>query len=116
VAAAAAASAPDACPAACPELAPGSADLVELATAKVGTAVPWLSIWTTDDRVVSPPDSARLDGAVNVSVQSICPGAAVTHGGLPTDAAVTGLVLEAISPAALPAGGDCAVLRAAGAG
>jgi triacylglycerol lipase len=116
VAAAASASAPDACPAACRELAPGSADLVELADAKVGTAVPWLSIWTTDDRVVTPPDSARLDGAVNVPVQSICPGAAVTHGGLPTDAAVTGLVLEAISPAALPTGGDCAALQAAGAG
>jgi triacylglycerol lipase len=116
VAAAAAASAPDACPAACRELAPGSADLVELADAKVGTAVPWLSIWSTDDRVVTPPDSARLDGAVNVPVQSVCPGVAVSHGGLPTDAAVTGLVLEAISPAALPTGGDCAALQAAGAG
>ena len=116
VAAAAAASAPDACPAACRELAPGSADLVELARAEVGTAVPWLSIWTTDDRVVTPPDSARLDGAVNVPVQSVCPGAAVSHGALPTDAAVTGLVLEAISEAALPPGGDCSALRAAGAG
>jgi hypothetical protein len=76
LAAAAVASAPDACPAACRELAPGSADLAELATAKVGTALPWLSIWTTDDEVVTPPDSARLDGAVNVPVQSVCPGAA----------------------------------------
>jgi triacylglycerol lipase len=116
LAAAASADAPDACPAACRELAPGTASLTEIARANVGTLVPWLSIWTTDDQVVTPPDSARLAGAVNVPVQSVCPGARVTHGGLPTDPAVTGLVLGAISRGAIPSGGDCAALRAAGSG
>ncbi|WP_344015766.1 lipase [Pseudonocardia xinjiangensis] len=116
LAAAAAAGAPDACPEACRQLAPGSADLAELARANVGAALPWLSIWTADDETVTPPDSARLAGAANVPVQSVCPGARVSHSQLPTDAAVTGLVLGAISRGALPTGGDCASLRAAGAG
>jgi triacylglycerol lipase len=116
LAAAAAAGAPDACPAACRQLAPGSADLAELARANVGAAVPWLSIWTADDQTVTPPDSARLAGAANVPIQSVCPGATVSHSQLPTDAAVAGLVLAAISRGAVPTGGDCASLRAAGAG
>jgi triacylglycerol lipase len=116
LAAAASATAPDACPVACRQLAPGSAELAELARARVGTALPWLSIWTTDDQTVTPPDSARLAGAVNVPVQADCPGTRVSHSALPTDAAVTGLVLEAISRGALGAGGDCTTLRAAGAG
>ncbi|MDT7650941.1 MAG: triacylglycerol lipase, partial [Pseudonocardiales bacterium] len=69
-----------------------------------------------DDQTVTPPDSARLAGAVNVPVQAVCPGTRVSHSALPTDAAVTGLVLEAISRGALGAGGDCTTLRAAGAG
>jgi hypothetical protein len=55
VAAAGAASVPDACPVACRQLAPGSAELTELARARVGAALPWLSVWTTDDRTVTPP-------------------------------------------------------------
>jgi hypothetical protein len=106
---------PDACPLACRQLAPGSALLAELARAHVGTAVPWLSIWTTDDRTVTPPDSARLPGAVNVALQNLCPGARVDHADLPRDPVVAGLVLDGLSAAALrPPPGDCASVRAAG--
>ncbi|WP_214407231.1 esterase/lipase family protein [Pseudonocardia lacus] len=112
VAAAGAASAPDACPVACRQLAPGSGELAELARARVGGAVPWLSIWTADDQTVTPPDSARLDGAVNVELQSVCPTARVGHGGLPNDPAVTGLVLRGISADPLAPPTDCASLRA----
>ncbi len=103
---------PSACPVACRQLAPGSALLAELARARVGTALPWLSIWTTDDQTVTPPDSARLDGAVNVPLQSLCPGARVDHAGLPTDPAVAGLVLEGLSSGQLNPTGDCTDLRA----
>lgn len=87
---------PDACPPACRQIAPGSAELAELAAARVGTLLPWLSVWTTDDETVTPPDTARLPGAVNLAVQQVCPGAVVGHGGLPTDARVTALVLGAL--------------------
>ncbi|MFC4942165.1 esterase/lipase family protein [Pseudonocardia sp. GCM10023141] len=109
------ASVPDACPIACRQLAPGSAELTELARADVGHAVPWLSVWSTDDQTATPPDTARLPGAVNVAVQDTCSGARVDHGGLPNDPAVVGLVLRALGVAPIAAGGDCATLRAAGA-
>ncbi len=106
---------PDSCPPGCQQLAPGSAELAELSRAGVGRALPWLSIWTADDQTVVPPSSARLAGAIDVAVQDVCPGARVAHGQLPTDALTTGLVLEGISSDPLPAGGDCTLLRAAGA-
>jgi triacylglycerol lipase len=114
LAAAGAASVPDACPVACRQLAPGSAPLAELARADVGALVPWTSIWTTQDRTVTPPDSARLPGAVNVALQSVCPDSRVDHGGLPDDPVVAGMVLRALStdPPSPPT--DCAALRAAG--
>lgn len=107
--------APDACPRACRQLAPGSSLLTELDEGRVGAALPWLSLWTTDDQTVTPPDSARLDGATNVELQQVCAGARVSHAGLPTDTAVTGLVLRALSPAPITeAPADCATLRAEG--
>lgn len=111
VAAAGAASVPDACPTACRQLAPGSSELAELAAAGVGSRLPWLSLWTTDDQTVTPPESARLAGAVNVAMQSVCPGARIDHGGLPTDPAVTGLVLRALTAEPLAAPTDCGALR-----
>jgi len=116
IAATGAAITPDACPAACRQLAPGSAELAELARARVGSAVPWLSIRTLDDETVTPPGTARLDGAVNVAIQDTCPGARVGHGDLPRDPAVTGLVLAALSARPLAAPSGCAALRSAGAG
>jgi triacylglycerol esterase/lipase EstA (alpha/beta hydrolase family) len=92
--------APGACPVACAQLAPGSALLTEVDRRPIPASVPWLSIWTEDDRTVLPPDSARLDGAVNVAVQQFCPDAVVAHSQLPTDSAVAGLVLRALTDAA----------------
>ncbi|WP_103382387.1 esterase/lipase family protein [Pseudonocardia dioxanivorans] len=108
--------APDACPTACRQLVPGSPELTEIEKADVGSQVPWLSLWTTDDDTVTPPDSARLAGALDTSVQAVCPGARVTHSGLPTDPVVTGAVLRALGtgPLTVPGPADCATLRAAG--
>jgi pimeloyl-ACP methyl ester carboxylesterase len=95
IAGAGAAAVPGACPTACQQLAPGSRLLRGLAT-PVPTPPQWLAIWTARDRTVTPPDSARLEGATNVELQAICPDSTVEHGGLPTDPVVTALVLQAI--------------------
>ena len=45
----------------------------------------WATVRSTADLVVTPVDSAVLDGALNVLVQDVCPGAATDHGSLPND-------------------------------
>ncbi|OJF15665.1 lipase [Couchioplanes caeruleus subsp. caeruleus] len=95
------------CPTACRQLAPGSDLLDELADAPLPERLPWLSVWTENDETVQPPDSARLDGAVNVALQRLCPDARVAHGALPSDPMVISLVLQALGTAALAAPSDC---------
>jgi len=116
LAAVGAADAPDACPAACEELVPGSSMLNRLQGTGSATRPPWLSLWTTDDQVVQPPDSARLPDAVNVPLQSVCPGVSIGHGQLPTDPLVVGIVLRTLRSAALspPRPADCRSLQALG--
>jgi len=101
---------PGACPVACQQLVPGSPLLTQLTHTAVPSRPHWLSLWTTDDEVVMPADSARLAGAVNVPVQSLCPGHQVSHTGLPTDPVVISLVLQAIGrgPISPTAPADCA--------
>jgi pimeloyl-ACP methyl ester carboxylesterase len=100
IAAAGVAAASAVCPTACQQLAPGSRLLGGLRM-PVPTPPRWLSVWTERDEIVTPPDSARLDGAVNVVVQSLCPDSVVGHGGLPTDPFVSALVLAALGPGPL---------------
>ena len=91
--------APDRCPVGCRQLTTGSPLLASL---NAGDETPegptWVSIWTEQDETVTPPDSARLEGALNVTVQSVCAGAEVRHGQLPTDPRVTALVLAVLGP------------------
>jgi triacylglycerol lipase len=89
--------APGACPPACLQLVPGSSLLVGLA-AGAPARLPWLSLWTTDDQTVTPPDSARLRGAIDLPVQSLCPRQRISHSQLPTNPVVTAIVLQAIGP------------------
>lgn len=83
----------DVCPAACQQLAPNSQLLSALNS---GTETPhgptFVSIWTTNDEVVVPADSARLAGALNLTVQGVCASARVSHGQLPTSPVVDGMV------------------------
>ena len=108
---------PGSCPTACQQMAPGS-DVISGLNA--GDETPdgpeWISIWTSQDEVVSPPDTAHLDGARNVVVQRICPGRSVNHGQLPTDAVVDALVLRAlaVAPFVTPTGADCSSLAGQG--
>ena len=108
IAATGAAGLPGACPIACQQLAPGSS-LLQRLSVPVPVPPAWLSVWTADDETVTPPESAKLEGAINVSVQSLCPRSRVSHSQLPTDALVTSMVLAAIGKAALapPAPAAC---------
>ncbi len=108
IAAAAAALAPDACPAACQQLVPGSSLLAALAARAPGR-LRWLSLWSTGDTTVMPPDSARLAGAIDVPVQAVCPQLRISHSQLPTSPVVQAIVLRAIGPGLLrrPVPGDC---------
>lgn len=95
---------PDACPVACRQLTPGSALLAGLDRPP---GLPWLSVWTERDQVVTPPESARLDGAVNVALQQVCPADTAAHGDLPTDPEAVALVLRALGTAPLAAPVAC---------
>ncbi len=100
--------APDACPLACQQLVPGSSIIASL-HGSAPARLRWLSLWTTDDRTVQPPDSARLAGALDVPIQSVCPQQRISHSQLPTNSVVTAIVLQAIGrgPVAHPAAADC---------
>ena len=102
--------APGACPRACQQLVPGSSLLAGLDATPVPAQPRWMSLWTTDDQVVMPPGSARLPGAINVPIQSICPGEQISHEQLPTNPVVTAIVLQAIGsgPIRFPTSADCA--------
>jgi hypothetical protein len=72
-----------------------------------------VSVWTTADRTVTPPESARLDGALDLPVQSVCADSRVDHGQLPADPVVQGIVLAELAagpPVELTAA-DCTRLR-----
>lgn len=106
---------PAECPVACQQLAPGSALLTQLQQS-TQTRPPWLSLWSTNDQTVQPPDSARLPGAVNVPLQSVCPGVDIQHNQLPTAPLVVGLVLRALAGnhVTAPAASDCAAMQTLG--
>jgi pimeloyl-ACP methyl ester carboxylesterase len=106
---------PAECPVACQQLVPGSALLTQLQQS-TQPRPPWLSLWSADDQTVQPPDSARLPGAVNVPLQSVCPGADIQHSQLPTAPLVVGLILRALasSQVTAPPPGDCAALQSLG--
>jgi len=106
---------PGQCPTACRQLVPNSDLLTRLNADETPDGPLWVSIWTTEDQVVTPPESARLDGAVNVPVQSVCASARPDHGRLPTDPLVQSLVLGALgsAPPTTPGPPDCARLSAA---
>jgi triacylglycerol esterase/lipase EstA (alpha/beta hydrolase family) len=102
---------PDFCPSACEQLAPDSALIRQLNAGDETPSGPsWVSIWSDDDRVVFPPDSATLDGALDIALQSVCGNVGdVSHSDLPTDPAVVNLVLDLVGPGppVMPTSADC---------
>ncbi len=102
------------CPEACQQLAPDSELLRTLNSGDETPSGPqWVSLWTDQDQVVTPPDTARLAGAVEVVAQDVCPDAVIDHGQLPTAPLMQGLVLRALAVPLMaePAPTDCRVLQ-----
>lgn len=104
---------PGLCPTACQQLAPHSKLLNKLNSGDESPAgATWVSIYTAQDQVVTPPESAKLEGALNIKVQNVCPNASIDHGGLPTSGITVAMVLRELtvgSPVALTSG-DCSSL------
>ena len=98
------------CPTACQQLVPSSDLLADLNRGDETPDGPaYLALWTEQDETVTPPESGRLEGAVALAVQDVCPGRVVSHGELPRDPAVTGLVRTALGAAPLAAPAGCPV-------
>jgi triacylglycerol lipase len=89
--------APDSCPTGCQQLAPAS-DLLRRLNAGDETpdGTEWVSVWSADDQTVTPPDSAVLDGALDVRVQDVCPGLTLSHAQMPRADAVIAMVVAAL--------------------
>jgi triacylglycerol lipase len=87
------------CPVACEQLVPDS-DLLRALNA--GDETPdgpaWISLWSTLDVVVTPPDSAVLEGALNVAIQDVCPNSRANHGDLPGDPVVAATLASVLGP------------------
>ncbi len=69
----------------------------------------WVTLRTDKDTVVTPTTSARLDGALNIRVQAVCPGDPATHGTLPADPVVLATIGSALGAGTpkVPAGVTC---------
>jgi len=98
------------CPAACEQLAPGSDLLRRLdASDETPDGPSWVTVRTDDDEIVTPSDSAMLEGALNIRVQELCPTATTSHGQLPSDPVVQATLASVLgrpSPA-VPQGVTC---------
>jgi triacylglycerol lipase len=108
---------PGSCIDACAQLTPGSSFLDALnADDETPPGPQFVSIWTSDNRVVTPPDSAVLDGAVNVRLQDVCADALIEHDELVRYPLPLALVLAALGGGidAPPDPAECEALRAPG--
>ncbi len=85
------------CPPACEQLVPDS-DLLRRLNA--GDETPdgpqWATIRSGGDEVVTPVDSAALDGALNLLVEEVCGGAPARHGELPAHPVTLGALLSVL--------------------
>ncbi|MFC7497572.1 MULTISPECIES: lipase family alpha/beta hydrolase [unclassified Nocardioides] len=98
-----------ACTGTCADLLAGSDLLDDLNDREPPTGPDWVAVWSEDDGVVVPAESARLEGALDVRLQDVCPGVAAAHLDLlgPPATAIVVAVLDGDAPAA-PDDSSCA--------
>lgn len=98
------------CAAGCEQLATSSTLTRQLSAGDETPDGPlWVTVRSDDDRTVIPTDTAELEGALNLRIQSICPGDTAGHGYLPKDPVSLAALAETIGKAepTRPSGVDC---------
>ena len=98
------------CPPACEQLIPDSDLLRRLNSRDETPAGPvWITLRSATDTVVTPVDSAQLDGALNLAVQDVCPASRAGHPDLPTDPVTRALLISALGagPPTVPTAVRC---------
>lgn len=101
---------PSVCEGACAQLGPRSSFLQDLNSGdETPDGASYYSIWTAFDLTVTPPQSAELEGAINIRLQDVCRNARTAHGELVSDPLALGLVKEALQGelSATPGAGGC---------
>jgi len=101
---------PGGCPPACVQMTPDS-DLLRRLNAgdETPTGPIWITIRSNTDQVVTPTDTASLEGALNLVVQDACPAATTRHDALPADPFVLATLQSALGAdaARAPLGVSC---------
>lgn len=87
---------PDSCSASLWQMRSDSKFLAALNRGASTYSIPWTSITTTADTVFVSPAEARMPGAANILVQSLCPSDQAAHNNLPYDGPTSGIVLDAL--------------------
>lgn len=108
---------PGACTGACAQLAPDSEFLAGLNDPDETPEGPaFVAVWTDRDETVTPPDSAELNGALNIKIQDVCSDAAIDHGELVREPVVLGVIVATPSGTlqGVPGSERCAPLSALG--
>ena len=89
---------PGLCTGACRQLAPDSAFLEELNEPDETPQGPgFVAVWTERDETVTPPESAELEGALNIKIQDVCPTSQIGHGDMARDPVVMGIIVTTVT-------------------
>lgn len=87
---------PGSCSASLWQMRSGSKFLAALNRGASTYSIPWTSITTSADTIFVLPTEARMPGAANILVQSLCPSDTISHQGLAYDGPTSGIVLDAL--------------------
>lgn len=89
------------CEGACAQLVPGNELLARLNSGDETPDGPeWITMWSESDRTVSPVETARLEGSLGFTVQSVCPDATTGHLQLPSSPVVLASLRTVLGPGA----------------
>lgn len=91
-----------ACDLACQQMAPDSDFLAGLPEA--GDPKRWLAIYSENDDVVRPADTAALAGATVARIQDYCPANTDTHGDIVVDPFTTRAIVAFLNSGVVPSG------------